>query len=733
MREMTLAEKIGQLNLLPAGEGLATGAGGGGPLGRRLSEGAVGCVFGVKSRTSARRMQEAAIAGHRLGVPLFFAEDVIHGHRTVFPLPVALACSWDMDLVETTASWAGAEARADGIHHVYAPMIDVSRDPRWGRVAESPGEDPLLASRYAQAMTKGLQGAGVAACLKHFVAYGAPQSGRDYDNATLAWEDLFESYLPPFAAGVAAKAASVMVAFNAVNKLPMHAHEALIEGWLRGACGFDGLVVSDYTGVRELQAHGLGGRAATVLRALRAGVDMDMVGEDYLAALPALAEDGIDCAESGVRATAGEVRALIDRACRRVLTFKDRAGVLDDPLRGLDGPDASPVPTPAGRRLARRAAAASAVLLKNDGPVLPLRKGARIALVGPLARARADMLGTWAVAADPAHAVTLEEAMTGRAQVRLAHGANLVDESWLADRLNVHGRTVDLDPRPETAMIAEALDRAREADVVVAALGEAKEHAGESASRLSPDLPLPQSRLLTALRDCGKPVVAVIFAGRPLALPDTPDAILYAWHGGVEGANGAADVLFGDAEPAGRLSVTLPAHPGQTPLWHGAEATGRPSPGGFRKFLTGWLDLPDGPDPTGGAWPFGFGLGYAPVRYGPPAADKAQAQGEADTIRVWVDVSNAGDRPAVETVQLYLSDPVARITRPGRQLADFRRVALAPGETRRVAFEVGVAMLRYVIAPSPETVRRVWDPGEFILHLGPNSRDLQSLQVRWLA
>ncbi len=284
--QMTRAEKIGQLNLLAAGEGLATGAGGNTALGARLDAGQAGAIFGTKSLDSVRAMQERALAGSRLSIPLFFAEDVIHGHRTVFPLPVALACSWDMALIEETARFAAQEAAAEGVHQVYAPMIDVARDPRWGRVAESPGEDPQLAAHIARAMTKGLQGkhygtdGQVAACLKHFVAYGATQSGRDYDNASLAWEDLLDVYLPPFAAGVAEGAASVMAAFNAVNKLPMHAHNALIEGWLREHTGFDGLVVSDYTGVQELDANGLGYRETVVARALHAGIDMDMVGED---------------------------------------------------------------------------------------------------------------------------------------------------------------------------------------------------------------------------------------------------------------------------------------------------------------------------------------------------------------------------------------------------------------------------------------------------------------------
>ena len=733
---MTLAEKIGQLNLLAAGEGLVTGAGGVSDLGERLDAGQVGAIFGTKSLASARAMQERALAGSRLSIPLFFAEDVIHGHRTVFPLPVALACSWDMGLIEETAAHAAAEASAEGLHQVFAPMIDVSRDPRWGRVAESPGEDPLLASRIAVAMTRGLQGDGigtpgrVAACLKHFAAYGATQSGRDYDNASLSWEELLGVYLPPFDAGVQAGAASVMAAFNAVNAVPMHAHGALIEGWLRGTTGFDGLVVSDYTGVRELQAHGLGAPATVVARALLAGVDMDMVGEDYLAELPRLADRGLDDAEAGVALSADRIRTLIDRACSRVLTFKARLGLLEDPFRGLDG--ARPVPTrEASRALARRAAVRSAVLLKNEA-ILPLAPKGRIALIGPFAEDRANMLGTWAVSGDAREVRTLRAAIETREgpELTVSRGANIVEEEWLVRRLNVHGVTVQNDPRPPDLMIDEAVQAARSADVAIVTVGEAKEHAGESSSRLVPDVPEPQRRLVAALAATGTPLVVLVFAGRPLALgaiTEAAAALIYAWHGGTLGPDGVADLIFGDAEPTGRLAVTLPASPGEVPLHYSAEATGRPFTGRFVKFRTGWLDLEDG----AAGFPFGFGLGYGDVHYGKPELASPHVGGPEAVAELAIDVTNAGSRDVTETVQLYLSDPVARITRPARMLKDFQQVLLRPGETRTVRFRVTHQMLRYVVAPSLEMAEEVWDPGLFVLHVGPNSRDTQEVELRW--
>ncbi|MBL3607831.1 glycoside hydrolase family 3 N-terminal domain-containing protein [Rhodovulum sulfidophilum] len=737
MAEMTLAEKIGQLNLLAAGEGLTTGAATDTPLAKRLDAGEVGAIFGTKSLASAQALQERALAGSRLKIPLFFAEDVIHGHRTVFPLPLALAASWDMALIEATAGFAAAEAAAEGLHQVYAPMIDVTRDARWGRMAESPGEDPHLAGAIAAAMTRGLQGTDpaapgrVAACLKHFVAYGAPLSGRDYDNASLAWEDLLEIYLPPFADGVAAGAASVMAAFNAVNKLPMHAHGPLIEGWLRGRTGFDGLVVSDYTGIRELSAHGLGAPATVVLRALAAGIDMDMVGEDYLTHLPALAETGLKAPEAGLTLSAERVRALIDRACARVLGFKAGLGLLDDPWRGLTGSPAAP-DRAEGRKLARKAAARSAVLLKNDG-LLPLSPDTRLALIGPLADDRANMLGTWSVSGRAEDVTPLLEAVGALAAPPPSHaaGCNLVEDDWLIERLNVHGTTVTRDPRSEANMLAEAVAAAKAADVVLVALGEAKEHAGESSSRLCPDLPAPQRRLLDALATTGTPLVVAVFAGRALALGGIEQqcgALLYAWHGGIAGPEGVADLVFGRAEPSGRLPVTLPAAPGQTPLSHAEDPTGRPWTGRFAKFRTGWLDLADDSQP----YPFGFGLSYTEVDYGPPRLSATEAR-PGERISLSVTLTNTGARPAIETVQLYLSDPEARITRPARRLVAFCQVELAPGEEREVTFEIGAEMAQYPLAPSLEAAEWVRDPGRILLHVGPNSRDTLSETLTWLA
>ncbi|MTH79690.1 glycoside hydrolase family 3 N-terminal domain-containing protein [Paracoccus aestuariivivens] len=734
--QMSLDEKIGQLNLLPAGEGLVTGAHQPTSLSKRLDAGQVGAIFGTKSLASARAMQERALAGSRLGIPLFFAEDVIHGHRTVFPLNIAMACSWDMQLIEKTSAYAAAEAAAEGLHQVYGPMLDISRDPRWGRVAEGPGEDALLASRIAVAATRGLQGFGlgsegrVAACLKHFVAYGAPQSGRDYDNVSLAWEDLIETYLPPFLAGIDAGAASIMVAFNAVNKLPMHANGPLIEGWLRGRHGFNGLVVSDYTGVKELAAHGLGQPAVSVARALHAGVDMDMVGEDYLRELPSLLRDGLHASDAGFSLSADQIADLVTRACRRVLTFKSRLGLLDDPFRGLGGKPKAPSRAK-GRKLARQAATRSAVLLKNSG-LLPLASDTKVALIGPFAADRANMLGTWAVSGRAEDVIPLNEAiatLTGNVP-ETAWGANIVDEPWLEQRLNVHGVTVTRDPRSEAELLAEAVALAATSDVIIAAVGEAKEHAGESSSRLSPDLPASQRRLIAALASTGKPLLVVVFAGRPLAIGGIAaqaDALLYAWHGGVAGPEGVADLIFGATEPTARLAVSLPRHTAEVPLTYACDPTGRPARDHFTKFLTGWLDLPD----DAPSFPFGFGLGFSRIDYAPPRLSRKTATADqAVTLRIGV--KNTGPRPTVETVQLYASDPVARVTRPRRKLIDFKQVPLNPGQRRLVTFQITADQFSYPLAPSLESAEWVRDPGGIQLHVGPNSRDTQMVELTWL-
>ncbi|RAI03181.1 beta-glucosidase BglX [Acuticoccus sediminis] len=742
LQRMTLAEKIGQLNLLSAGEGPETGSPAVRNVQGRLEAGQLGGLFGTKSVRSVRAWQEIALAGSAHGIPLFFAEDVIHGHRTIFPLPIALGCAFNPQLWHDVARVAAIEASAEGINHVYAPMIDIARDPRWGRIAESPGEDPYLASRYAEAMVKGFEGDDptaldtVVSCLKHFIAYGAAVGGRDYDNASLSPEDTIGVYAEPFRAGIAAGAGSVMGSFNALNKRPMHAHREMIRGWLRGKAGFEGLMVADYTGIMELSAHGLGDRETVSGLALIAGIDMDMMGEDYLNHLPRLAKEGLSRPESGIEISAAEICSAVDEACGRVLLLKKRIGLFDDPFRYCDDDRAAKATlAPAHRRLARTSITESSVLLKNDG-VLPLEPGSRIAMVGAAADDRTNLLGTWSVSGDHRQAVTLLEGLHAAhdGPITCVKGSDIVEDPILADRLNVHGQTVFLDTRSATMMIDEAVAAARAAHVTVAVVGEAREASGECSSLTDITLPHPQRVLIEALAATGTPLVLVVKAGRPLALEQEmklADAVLFVWFTGTEAGHGVADILTGEADPSGRLAASFPARTGQVPVHYQAESTGRPYPGRFEKFKTGYLDLPDTIPAATGLFPFGFGLSYTRFSYSKPTVDEARLKGPDAVAVLRVTVTNEGERTGTEVVQLYISDPIARITRPMIELRGFEKITLQPGMSREVVFHVTRRDLAYAMGESLLDVEWVWDPGVFVLRVGRNSRDLQGIPIHW--
>lgn len=739
LAEMTLGEKIGQLNLVTPGGETLTGTVVNTDVAEKIRDGRIGAIFGVKSAEAVRVFQDLA-QQTRLRIPLMFAEDVIHGQKTIFPLPLALAASFDMDLVRDTARVAAQEAASIGIDQVYSPMVDVCRDPRWGRIAESPGEDPYLASRFAEAMVEGYQGDdlrrsdAVIACLKHFCGYGGGMGGRDYDAVDVSPATLHDVVLPPFVAGAKAGAGSVMASFNTLNGVPMHANRAAITELYRDGLGYDGLMVADYTGVIELIAHGVAADRAEAARlALTAGVDMDMVSEAYL-----------DTLEEAVRAGLVD-EATITAACRRVLEAKRKLGLFDDPYHRLDwGRAALPILTAANRQLARRAVAAASVLLKNDG-ILPLpapdggRLGA-IALVGPFAEDRVNMNGTWAVAGSPSTVVPiadgLREAVGGAVAVTVAKGANIVDEPWLATRLNVHDwkdLSVVVDERTPEAMIAEAMAAADASEVVIAVVGEAREYSGESSSRTDLTIPEPQKKLLRALKATGKPLVVVVMTGRPLVLAEEAeiaDALLVTWFGGTEIGHGLADVLFGRAEPSGRLPATFPYCVGQVPVTYAHRPTGRPTPGRFQKFTSGYVDLPDEVPQNDGLFPFGFGLGYGKVSYGPPRVDRTELAG-AGELTVTVTVTNLGDRATDETVQLYVGDPVASVSRPVKELKGFRKLTLAARSAETVRFTVTAADLAFSVAETVADIRRRAESGAFDIHVGPNSRDTQTIRVVW--
>ncbi|WP_181705152.1 beta-glucosidase BglX [Chthonobacter rhizosphaerae] len=735
LARMTLAEKIGQLNLVTPGGDTATGAVVNTGVADKVRAGRIGSVFGVKSLAAVRGFQDLALQS-RLRIPLMFAEDVIHGHRTIFPLPIALAAAFDPALVRRTARVAADEASACGIDQVYAPMVDVCRDPRWGRIAESPGEDPYLASRYAAAMVEGLQGEGidrpdsVMACLKHFVAYGAPLGGRDYAGADMSPARLHDVYLPPFRAGLAAGAGSVMAGFNTLNGVPMHAHRRLLAGLLRERLRFDGLVVADYTGVAELMAHRVAETGADAARtALEAGVDLDMVSELFVATLAA-------------EVRAGRVaEADVDGACRRVLAAKWRLGLFADPFRRIDrAPAGDRLLTRANRRLARKAVAETCVLLKNAGPVLPLSGRGVLALVGPLADDRVNMSGTWAVNNRPADVVPIRAGLAAVAgpglAIRHAKGCNIVDDPVLAARLNVHDgheKSVTIDDRTPERMIEEAVAVARGADVVVAVVGEAKEYSGESSSRVDLRLPAGQRRLLEALRAAGPPLVVVVMTGRPLILHEEAalaDALMIAWFPGTEAGHGLADVLIGEAEPSGRLPVSLPFHEGQIPVAYAEPPTGRPFRGRFEKFRTGYVDMPDGFSHDGGVHPFGFGLSYTRFAYGTVRTDRLSVS-PGGRLRVEVPLRNVGSRTGSDVVQLYVQAPAGPVSRPVLELKRFAKVTLRPEEERLVVFELTEDDLAASTAETIEDTGRRAQSGLWRIYVGPNARALDSVTVDW--
>jgi len=696
MAQMTLEEKLGQLNLPTSGsivtgdKRVITGA-------EDIRSGRVGGLFNLTGAAAVREVQRIAVEESRMGIPLLFGLDVIHGYETVFPIPLALSCTWDMNAIERSAQVAAAEAAADGICWTFSPMVDICHDGRWGRIAESAGEDPYLGSRIAEAMVRGYQGrsladsATVMACVKHFAAYGLVEAGREYNNVYPDDYHMFNEYMQPYKAAVDAGAGSVMSAFNTVHGVPCVGNRWLLTDLLRKQWGFQGFVVSDYTALDELMDNGV---CATLeecsVQALEAGLDIDMVSDGLEGTLAQAVREG-RCRMSDV-----------DAACRRILEAKYRLGLFDDPYRYCDTTlRAKVILCDAHRAEARRTAAESMVLLKNEG-VLPLRKKGTVLLVGPLADTRADMTGTWAVSAVPERYKTVREG--------------------LQDALKgTEGRLL------YAATDAEALRAARQADVIVAAMGETRDMSGECASRVNIELDAVQRDLLEALVQSGKPVVLVHFAGRPTVLnweAEHVPAILESWFGGSEAADAIADILFGEVNPSGRLTVQMPRHVGQYPFSYRQMRTSRPNPtDGFSKYLTCYSDVKSSP-----LYPFGYGLGYTSFAYGPLALSDSVMPMDGQ-VTASVTVTNTGTRTGTEVVQLYIGDRVAKGVRPYKELRGFERVTLAPGESREVRFVLDADRMGYF---EPYALQWTLEPGEVEIMTGPNARDtdMRLLTVR---
>ncbi|TCN59673.1 beta-glucosidase [Flavobacterium circumlabens] len=713
--KMTLDEKLGQLNLPTSGD-ITTGQANSSNVAKNIAEGKVGGLFNIKSVQKIREVQKIAVEQSRLKIPLLFGMDVIHGYETTFPIPLGLSCTWDMNLIERTAQIAAQEASADGINWTFSPMVDISRDPRWGRVSEGSGEDPYLGSQIAKAMVNGYQQKDLSknntilACVKHFALYGAPEAGRDYNTVDMSHIRMFNDYFPPYKAAVDAGVGSVMASFNEVDGIPATGSKWLMTDVLRKQWGFKGFVVTDFTGIPEMIEHGMGNLQDVSALALNAGVEMDMVGEGFLTTLKKSLEEK--------RVTIQQ----IDHAVKLILDAKYDLGLFEDPYKYCDEKRAkTEIFTAASRKEARQIAAQSLVLLKNQNQVLPLKKSGTIALIGPLADAKENMPGTWSVATKMENAVSLLRGITEvagpSAKVLYAKGSNLDYDETFETNATMFGKTLHRDGRSKEDLLAEALKVANQSDVIVAALGESAEMSGESSSRTNLEIPQAQKDLLQALIKTGKPVVLVLFDGRPLILNEenaTVPAILNAWFAGSEAGYAIADVLFGDVNPSGKLTATFPRSVGQVPIYYAHKNTGRPlsnSEGKFEKFRSNYIDERNEP-----LFPFGFGLSYTTFEYSnlKISSDKMNFSGK---VKVTVDVANTGNFDGKETIQLYIRDLIGSVTRPVRELKGFQKIALKKGEKQTVTFEITVEDLKFYNSD----LQFVAEPGQFDVFVGTNS------------
>ena len=716
MSKMTLEEKIGQLNLLP-GNDITTGAVMNSPLAQLTAEGKLGAVLNVKGQEKIKELQRIAVKKSRLGIPLLIGQDVIHGNQTVFPIPLAQACSWDIKAIENGARIAAKEATAQGINWVYSPMVDIAIDPRWGRVAEGAGEDPFLGCRIGEALVRGYQGnygkESAMACVKHFALYGAAEAGRDYNTVDMSRVRMYNQYLEPYKAAAKAGAGSFMSSFNVVDGIPATCNRWLLTDLLRNEWKYDGFVVTDYGSINEAIVHGIGDQSVTSERALKAGTDMDMCSNAFIAQLAGLLQSG--------RVSQKD----IDTACRRVLEAKYKLGLFDDPYRFCEPKRLkTDLYTEEHRKAARNMAAETFVLLKNEH-LLPLKKQGKIALIGPLADNRSNMVGCWSTGDTPELYSTLKEAMEravgDKAQVLFAQGCNIY-----ADVATQNGATFGrpIDRVDDAQAKAEALRVAAEADVIVCAMGEMAEMSGESSSRAVISLPCVQMSLLKALVATGKPVVLLNFSGRPTVMSweaENVPAILNVWFGGSETGDAICDVLFGEKSPSGHLTMTMPKALGQIPIYYNHLNTGRPVPEGvkeYRKYQSNYIDVRNDP-----LYPFGYGLSYTTFEYGKPRLSGTTMNANG-TLTLTVNVKNTGKYDADEVVQLYIRDVAASISRPVKELKGFERISLKAGESRDVNFTIDVDMLKFYNSD----LQFVAEPGDFEVMVGGNSRDVQSLK-----
>ena len=719
LKKMSVDEKIGQLRLISIGPEMPREM-----IRKEIAAGRIGGTFNSISRDENRPMQDAAMRS-RLQIPMFFAYDVIHGHRTIFPISLALASSWDMDAIGLSGRIAAKEASADSIDLTFAPMVDIARDPRWGRTSEGFGEDTYLVSRIARVMVQAYQGASPAlpgnimASVKHFALYGAVEGGRDYNTVDMSPTRMFQDYLPPYHAAIEAGAGSVMVALNSINGVPATSNMWLMQDLLRKEWGFKGVAVSDHGAINELIKHGVAkdSREAAKL-AIKAGIDMSMNDKAYGEELPGLLKSG-------------EVpQSDLDNAVREVLGAKYDMGLFADPYLRIGKAEDDPADVKADSRLhraeAREVARKSLVLLKNQNETLPLKKQARIALVGPLAKAPIDIMGSWAAAGQPAQSVTVFDGMRNaigqQDNLIYARGANITDDQKIVDYLNFlnfDAPEVVNDPRPAQVMIDEAVKAAQQADVVVAVVGESRGMSHESSSRTNLDIPASQRALITALKATGKPLVLVLMNGRPLSIDvqqQQADAVLETWFSGTEGGNAIADVLFGDYNPSGKLPITFPRSVGQIPTYYSHLSIGRPfTPGKPGNYTSQYFDEGNSP-----LYPFGYGLSYTDFSLSDVSLS-AKTLKPGATLTASVTVKNTGKRAGETVVQLYVQDVTATMSRAVKELKNFEKVMLKPGEQKVVQFTLGENDLKFYNAQ----LQHVAEPGEFNVQIGLDSQNVQ--------
>ena len=728
MSKMTVEEKIGQINLHSApGFISAERVTEEDDNTKLLRQGLLGGIYGSGNPELLRQCQEIALSAGA-GIPLIFGMDVIHGHETVFPVPLALSTSWNPDLVERMARISAKEAAATGINWVFSPMVDICRDARWGRIVEGGGEDPYLGGVLAKAYVQGYQGYDdqydtdeVLACVKHYALYGGALAGRDYNSVFLSRQEAMNGYMAPYKAAAEAGAASYMSAFNEFEGIPASMNRWLMQDVLRDSWGFDGFIVSDATAIAEEVNHGIGDLQEVSALSLKAGLDMDMNSDGYISTLKKSLEEG--------RIT----EADIDRACRRILEAKYKLGLFEDPFRYLSNERyASEVYSEGNRAASREIARECQVLLKNNG-VLPLSPEAKVAVVGPLAKDAQAMTGTWALSSHMNESVTLWEGISEVADASYAEGSWIFKDSHMEENVRyglykafIPGFQVPpVHTVSQQALIADAVSKARRADVVVACVGEVPNLNGEGASRSDISLPDAQVELLHALKETGKPVVMVLVTGRPLTLvweDEALDAILNVWSPGTEGGHAVADILFGKANPSAKLTTTFPRSVGQLPLYYNHKNTGRPHPdtADYKKFVSCYIDEINAP-----LYPFGYGISYTTFAYSDLRLSASEMP-VSGSVTASVTVTNTGERAGEEIVQLYIHDIYATSTRPVKELKGFRKIHLEPGESAQVDFALTKEELSYY----NHNLEWVCEPGDFEIMIGPNSRDTEGKNLR---